>query len=182
MKLFTPIFVIAICIGAYFVYIGPTYSAVQDLMTQKNSYDQVLQQAKNVASKRDQALAGYNAISPDNLNRLAQIVPVNFSFVNFADYLNNISSKYNMSIAGLQNIEQDANSQQVVTVTTNSYKTQSVKFTVNGQYPAFKSFLKNLETGLYLIDVTDLSIKKISSDKTGSSYEFDVSLKTYSLN
>ena len=182
MKLFTPFIIIAICVATYFIYIGPTYSTVQNLIAQKNSYDQVLQTAKDVASKRDQVVASYNAISPDNLSRLAKIVPINFNSVTFVNHLNTIASKHGLVVSGMQIVEQDPNSQQVVAPSATSYKTKSVIFSVKGPYPAFTTFLKDLESDLHLVDVNGLSIKRDSTDKTGSYFEFDVTLNTYSLN
>ena len=182
MKLFTSLIIIAVCIGTYFIYISPTYSYIQALSAQKDTYNQVLQTAKDVASKRDQAMASYNAISSDNLSRLSKIVPVDFNSVTFVNHLSTIASKYGLVVAGMQIIEQDSSGQQIVAPSATSYKTKNVTFSIKGQYSAFVSFLKDLESGLYLVDVTGLSIKRDTTDKTGSLFEFNVNLNTYSLN
>jgi Tfp pilus assembly protein PilO len=140
-----------------------------------------LGQAKDVSVKRDQILAAYNAISSDNLTRLGKIVPASFNSVTFANHLNTIASKYGIIIEKMQIVEQDNSNGQVVAPTADSYMTKIVSFSVKGQYPTFMNFLKDLESGLYLVNVTGLSIKKDQSDKTGSTFEFDVTLNTYSL-
>jgi Tfp pilus assembly protein PilO len=184
MKLFTPIFIIAVCLGAYLFYISPTYSNIQILSTQKDNYTQVLSKAKEVASKRDDILASYNAISPDDLSRLAKIVPINFDPVTFVLHLNAIASKYGLTIASMQIIGQDSNGQQVVSAAAPSlYQTQSVTFSVIGQYGPFVNFLKDLESGLYLVDVKELSIKSGQSSKMlPASLQFTLTVDTYSLN
>jgi Tfp pilus assembly protein PilO len=182
MKLITPLFIIGICVGVYFVYINPTLSSVSALTAQKDSYNQVLQQAKEVASKRDQALADYNAISQDDLSRLDKIVPVSFNSVAFANYLSGIAGKYGLVVAKMQITEQNLNDGQVVVLSTNSYQKKNVNFSITGQYTSLENFLKDLESGLTLVDVTGLSVKKNSTDKSNSSFEFNINLNTYSLN
>jgi len=181
MKSFTPFFLIAICVGAYFIFIAPTYSDVQSLTTERDSYNQVLQQAKSVVSKRNQDLASYNSISPDDLSRLSMIAPLTFNLTTFASHLSTIAGKYGVAIINVQSFDQNLNNNQVVAPVTGLYQTKNVKFSVRGQYTQLISFMKDLENGLYLVDVTDLSVKKIPNDKTGASYEFDVGINTYSL-
>ena len=182
MKSFVPFFILAICVGVYFMYESPSYSNIQTLTTEKNNYNQVLQEAKDVSAKRDQILASYNAISTDNLARLSKIVPANFNSVIFVNHLNTIASKYGLVLDKMQIVEQNNTGGQVIAPDQNSYNTQNVSFSVKGQYTTFMNFLKDLESGLYLVDITGLSIKKGTLDKTGQSFEFDVSTNTYSLN
>ena len=182
MKLFTPLILIGACILAYFMYISPTYSDVQNLISQKNSYDSVLQDAKNISTKRDQIMASYNSIPPDDLTRLAKIVPVNFNSVTFVNHLNTIAENYGLSIDSMEIVEQDPNQQQVVAPSANSYQTESVSFVIKGPYPELMNFLRDMESGLYLVDVTSLSVKRDQSSKTDSSFEMDATLNTYSLN
>ena len=181
MKSFTPLFIIAICVWVYFAYIGPTYATIQTVTTEKDNYNKVLEQAKNVSSKRDQVLASYNAVSSDNLSRLGKIVPSNFNSVTFVNHLNTIASKYGIVIDKMQIVGQNSSGGQVVASDANSYQTKSVSFSVKSQYTTFMNFLKDLESGLYLVDVTGLSIKKSQQDKTGQSFEFNITVNTYSL-
>jgi Tfp pilus assembly protein PilO len=182
MKSFTSLIVIIVCVLAYFLYIGPAYSSTQTLLTQKNNYDQILIQTKATISKRDQILASYNSISADNLSRLSKIIPANFNPVTFVSHLNTVANKYGLVIDSMQIVQQANDSGQVVATVTNSYKTQNVDFSVKGQYASVMSFLKDLESGLDLVDVTTLSLKRDSSDKNGSTFDFEISLNTYSLN
>ena len=163
------------------MYISPAYSTVQTLITQKSNDENVLEQAKNVSTKRDQILASYNAISDTDLARLSKIVPASFNSVTFVNHLNTIAGKYGVVIDKMQVVEQNSSGGQVVVPVADSYQTKSVSFSVKGQYTSFMSFLKDLESSLYLVDITGLSIKKGAQDKTGQSFQFDVTLNTYSL-
>ncbi len=182
MKSLAPFFMIAICVAAYFMYESPTYANIQTLITEKNNYESVLEQAKSVSVKRDQILASYNAISENDLARLGKIVPTNFNSVSFASHLNTIASKYGVVIDQVQIVGQASDGGQVVAPTTSSYQTKSVSFSVKGQYQTFINFLKDLESGLYLVDVSELNIRKSAQDKTSQAFQFDVTLNTYSLN
>ena len=164
------------------MYISPTYSAVQDLTTQRDNYDQILQQVKDVAAKRDQVLASYNALSPNDLARLAKIVPPSFSSITFANHLNTVAGHHGLTVAKIQTTDQSASGQQVVAAPVSLYKTTAVTFSVKGPYSVIMAFMKDLESGLYLVDVTGLTMQKDSADKTGSSMDVTVSLNTYSIN
>jgi hypothetical protein len=164
------------------MYISPTYSDIQTLSAQSRDYNQVLEQAKEVATKRDQAVASYNAISTDDLSRLAKIVPVSFSSVTFVNYLSAIAGKYGLVVDKMQIDEQNSGNGQVVVPNANSYQTKNVTFSVSGSYDSLVGLLKDLESGLYLVDVTGLTLKRNSAPGKSLTFEFDVTLNTYSLN
>ncbi len=182
MKLFTTLFLIVICVLTYFVYIGPTYSAVGALSAQKDNYSQILQDSKNIASKQDQILATYDSISTNDLDRLNKIVPLNFNSVTFINYLNIIASKYGLVVNGMKVVDQGQTAGEIVDQSQKSYQTRNITFSVSGQYATLINFLKSLESGLYLVDVTGLSVTKGSTIKSGLMLNFNISLNTYSIN
>jgi Tfp pilus assembly protein PilO len=186
MKSFTPLVILAICAGAYFLYLSPTYSDIQTLKTKRDQYAQVLQTAKKTAAVRDQALSSYNSISTDGINRLQKIIPDNFQSVVFADHLSSIAGKNGFVINDLSvsnaSEEEESQGQQVMIFAKKSYKTTTVSFSTKGSYSSFVSFLKDLESDIYLSDITSLKITSDNSGKKGELFDFSISLDTYSLN
>jgi Tfp pilus assembly protein PilO len=184
MKAFTPLIVIALCIGAYYVYIGPTYSDVQNLLAEKDQYTGVLQQAQNISTRRDAILADYNAISPDNIDRLKKIMPENFDPAIFAKYVSDSAAKYGMVIkeVNITKLDEEADQGEVVSSGPEQYKTMSVTFSIQGPYDKFVDFLKDLESGLYLVDVNSLSVTTDNqSPKNSSVFNYSLVVYTYSL-
>ena len=179
-----PLIIIVICVGAYFLYLGPTYSDIQSLSAKRDSYSQVLQTAQNTTAVRDRVLATYNSISQDDINRLQKIVPETFQSVVFANHLSSVAARdgFILDKLSMTDTTQADQGQQVVSAAQNQYKTISVSFSTGGQYQSFIKFLKDLESDLYLSDVTSLKISAGSAGKNSSSFNFDVALNTYSLN
>ena len=183
MKGFTPIIVIALCVGAYYVYLAPSYAEIQTLSTQLSNYNDALQKTKDLASKRDTLLATYNSISPDDIARLKEIIPGNFNPSVFADYLNNLASKYGMVAEDISMAQLDTTAgQQVATSSQKYYKTMAVTFSVKGSYSQFVNFLKDMESSLDLIDVNSLSIKSDANSTNNSFFDYNVGIYTYYLN
>ena len=190
MKALTPFIVIAICIGMYFIYISPTIADIQSLSTEKASYDNVLQQSKDLTSERDSLLATYNNISQSDITRLDKVVPDTFDGVTFANDINTIASHYGITVKDMKFNEPNAADRTAVGAdrTHQVYKTTTVTFALDGQYQAFESFLKDVETSLRLIDVTLLSARALGAANSpnqkiqpGNTIEYTVQVNTYSL-
>lgn len=185
MKAYLPLIIIAICIGVYFLYISPTYTEVQVLRAEKARADLVLRSAKEIVSTRDSLLAKYNSIDLSNFNRLKITIPENFNSITLLSYLNAITTKYNMSISNIKitNGSLSVNSD-MPQISISPYKISTVSFSVKGTYAQFVQMIKDIQSSLYLFDITSLSIKNSSESKSVSSFvsEYDIEFNTYSLN
>ena len=78
MKSFLPFIIIAVCVAMYFMYISPTWAKDQTLMAQKAEYTNVLDKIKELTAERDKAIAEYNSISPEDIDKLNKLIPAKF--------------------------------------------------------------------------------------------------------
>lgn len=182
MKAFTPIILIAISIATYYMYISPKYADVQKLVAEKARYVDTLKKAGELKTKRDAILADYSAVPPEDIDRLKKIIPDKFDSVLMVRHLDTVASKYGMVIKGVKIAEQKAETrEQAVAPQSEQYKTISVTFSVKGTYDQFLKFLKDLESGLYLMDVSKLSMKEDIKNASITSFDYGVEIRTYSL-
>lgn len=185
MKSYSPFILIAISIAIYFVYISPAYKNVQTLRVDSSRSELVLQTAKDIVVKRDNLLTQYNNISPDSIKQLKVAIPEKFNSISLLSYINSIVSRYGMSLKDIKVSSANSGTEGIggPKVIVSPYKTSTIGFSVSGTYRQFLSLLGDLQSSLYLFDVTSLSIKT-GETKPGVSSVSDYSIEftAYSLN
>ena len=186
MKAIIPFIIIAICVGVYFMYISPIMDDINVKNQKKAEYVNVLNQAKELKVQRDAISAAYNNIPASDLESLSKIIPESFNAVSLANEISSISSRYNLSVKEIKTDETTtANNNNNVTgesAPAGPYRTIVVTFKLTGQYEEFIKFLKDLQSGLHLVDVVGLSIKSTPGKKsTDVNLEYSLEVHTYSL-
>ena len=181
MKSLIPFIVVAVSVGAYFMYINPAFREINILREKMTEYTDVLEKSKELKNKRDSVLSAYNNISEEDITRLNKIIPETFDTVLLANDINDIASRYGLSVKDIRVNTPDSGSRVVLAEPMNKlYKTTAVTFGLNGQYEQFVKFMKDIESSLRLLDVRSLTVK--SSGKPGSnSLDYSLAVYTYSL-
>jgi len=183
MKAITPLILLGIAIASYFVYMKPAYDTIQTLTAKKDQYTNVVEKAKELAVRRDTILSEYNAISPADIDRLKKVIPETFDSVILARYISTIASSHGMIIKSTKITEPQAETREVaIAPQDGQYKKMQVTFSVKGPYDQFVKFVKDLESGLYLMDVSSISIRGDVKSTPTSALDYDVELLTYSFN
>ncbi|MFZ2522387.1 MAG: GspMb/PilO family protein [Minisyncoccia bacterium] len=183
MKSFIPFFIVAICVGMYFVYISPTIADINIKKERNSEYENVLNQVKELKQRRDTLSTLYNSILDEDMAKLNKIIPGKFDPVYFSNDLNSISSKYGMLIKNVRIAYSSPRGDSVdPEVTEKGYKTIGIEISLSGRYDQFLSFLRDLETSLQLMDVVNLSVKS-GSVRRGEDINLEYSLRinTYAL-
>ncbi len=185
MKFFTPIAVILVCVGMYFLYISPVSMEVKALVQKKNELDNVLQKAKELTQKREEVASAYNSISQTDIDRLNKIIPEKFDSVSFANDVNTIATQNALTFRDYKVSDSVAESQEpsVEQKGTLPFKVSVVSFKVTGQYADFLKFLNKIETSLRLMDVTGLKVEQDPKlDKnSAATMQYTLEIHTYSL-
>jgi len=186
MNILTPVILIIISIGTFFVYINPNYrgqnqgagaESVMQLQKEYADYQNALNNAKEIATKRDSLQTKSNEFKLADTQKLEKLLPDNIDNIKLVIDMNNIANKHGLELKGAKldtNVNIDPNK---IGADTSKYGTVGISFTVVASYENFQAFLADLEKSLRLVEVTDLSI---TGSNTGL-YNFSVSLKTYWL-
>ena len=168
----------------YFLYISHAILDVKVLSIEKADYTNVLLKSQELKSKRDIVMNDYNNISENDIAVLNKIIPNKFDPIAVVSSINNIATKYGISLKSFKVDEPKVNGQDTMMVQTVvlPYKTSTLNITVSGGYNQFLFFLKDIESSLKLMDVNSLSIKSSGNEKLAdNSLEYTLQISTYSL-
>lgn len=184
MKLLTPLLIISVSVGMYFMYISSTIDEVRGLLAKKAEYENVLDKAQELIAKRDSILTDYNSIPSSDIQRLNKMLPEKLDDTEFLNELNTLAVTNGLSVGAFNKISGGNNG--VVDVSEEQfslpYITNKFSISLTGGYDQFINFIKNIEENLRLIDVTSITAKSIETT-TGASggMEYLLEINVYSL-
>ncbi len=184
MKLLTPVAIILVCVGMYYLYISPAAMEAKSLAKKEAELSNVLQQVKVLTIKRDEVATSYNSIPQADIDKLNKIIPSKFDAVAFANDVNTIAMQNGL---GFQNYitssPNQSNQDAGEVIDALPYKTTEVSFKVIGKYQDFLKFLAIIEKDQRLMDVVGLKVEEYAKqDKNYNGLmQFDLKINTYSL-
>lgn len=178
MKSVLPIILILAAFGLFFFFTNARYQHIKLLQSDIRSYDVALGKSEQVLKKRGELQAKYAQFATPDLSALEKLLPNHVDNVQLILDINGIARNHNMSISKIKIDQAPAASKDApLGPSTKSYSSILVSFRTQATYANFVSFMKDLEEGLRLVDVTDLSFK--IGDKAINDYS--VTIKTYWL-
>ena len=177
-------------VGIFFGYINPTYGAVtnkediknrsiQELTAEKGRYTDALNKTREIETAQTGLLEKYSHIPLEDKERLEKLLPDNIDSVRLIIDINNVASQYGMT---LKNINLTGAGEEIAAFGAIGpkearFKPVGLKFSVTGTYDEFRSFLKDMERSLRLMDATNVTFLARETE-----YDFSVTLSTYRLN
>lgn len=178
MKSLIPIILILASFGLFIFFTNKEYQSVKSLQTDIASYDKALGKAQEVLKKRGELQAKYAQFADSDLKDLKKLLPDHVDNVELILDINGIARKHNMSVSKIK-ISEDAGGGQGAPIGPDikTYSSILVSFRTKSSYTDFISFIKDLEHGLRLVDITNLSFKEELSDNN----EYSVTIRTYWL-
>ncbi|MES2059891.1 MAG: type 4a pilus biogenesis protein PilO [Patescibacteria group bacterium] len=179
MKNIFPTILILAALGLFFFFTNGQYQQIKSLQSDIASYNSALGKSQEVLKKRGELQAKYAQFAASDIDALTKLLPDHVDNVQLILDINGIARKHNMSVSKVK-IDQaaPANSKDsVLGPTTQAYSSILVSFRTQASYEDFVAFIKDLEQGLRLVDVTDLSFKAGPKDLN----DYAVTIKTYWL-
>ncbi len=189
------IFLLIASVGIFLGYVNPTYGGVTgatvledksiaELKVQRDEYADALEKTREIEQVRTGLLEKYNHIPLEDRERLERLLPDHIDSVRFIIEVNNVASKYGMTLKNIGLTDSDA-SKKGITVTTagtigpqeQHFKPVGLKFNVSGSYDNFRAFLKDLELNLRLVDVVAVTFNAGKEDLP----DYSVTVSTYRL-
>lgn len=179
MGLITPILLVALSVGAFMLYIDPTYTEVRVLQEDVAKHNEALDKANELRELRGALEDKRNGIDDTNVERLLKLLPNNLDSVRLVLDLDAIAIKYGMRLANLS-IEEKLDTPtrgELSAADTRKYNEINIGFTVKGSYTNIRSFIRALESSLRLVDIESISF----TEEAEGLYTFKIDLKTYWL-
>jgi Tfp pilus assembly protein PilO len=185
------IFLILVSIGVFFGYVSPTYSAVtgnielkdqsiRELKEEEGRYIDALNKTKEIEQARTGLLEEFARMPKNGRERLEKLLPDHIDSVRLIIDVNNISAQYGMALKNISLTEFEPSNAATASLSlgpaTERFKSVGLKFSVEGAYDNFRSFIRDLEQSLRLVD-----IETISFSSREELYEYVISVLTYRL-
>ena len=174
-------------VGAFLFYTKPQYDSLQTLSAQNAQYDAALAKAAQLQSVKQSLLTRYNSFDPTALSRLSTLLPDQVDNIRLILDLDNIASKYGMSLQNVQISTPNTTASTVVGAISEQsslYEALTLQFSTHGTYEQFKQFLGDLQSSLRIVDLVTLDLAPstdVSSNPQDPVYTYTMSIQTYWL-
>jgi Tfp pilus assembly protein PilO len=186
MNIITPLILIIISLGTFWIYIDPNYRgqnlgdgkmSIQELQKEDLNYQNALKQSDEVKAKREALQDKNSQFNLADIERLQKLLPDNIDNIKLIINITTIAANH-----GLVLKDPRLDTAAVVVpdkLGKDNSKSGSVglSFSVTASYDKFQEFLADLEKSLRLVEITGLAV---TGNNTGL-YDFSVNLKTYWL-
>lgn len=184
-------FVIA---GAVFMlYTKPAYDSVRSVQVQIQQYDQALERANELQALKQSLLSRFNAFNPDDIDRLRKLLPDHVDNVRLILDFDNLANKHGLAIqnvvVGRGDLDKSASEKiaanDVIGGNNARYDSLTLKFSTQGTYTGFVTFIEDVQASLRVVDLVALTLSAASDNKSDVAqepvYRFDVTIRTYWL-
>jgi len=191
------IILIGISVGGFFLLAEPLYKDITVLKAEVASYDEALDNSKALENERDKLTAKYNAINPENLDKIKKLLPDNIDNIRLILEIEKIAVPYGMVLKDVQYSPVKKETPATtpgdevivggggVQSTGRDYGSWDLGFSVTGTYNNFMNFTRDLEKNLRIVDISSIQFLSGSEPKLNSFlpevYKFNFKIKTYWL-
>lgn len=175
----------------FIVYTRPTYTEVQTMRAQSTEYDEALDKAQEMQRLKQSLLARFNALNPNDVDRLHKLLPDHVDNVRLILDLDSLAGNYGLGVENVivDNPETDSGSRTasgLIGSQSQEYDSLGLQFTTRGTYENFSKFLTDLEASLRIVDLEQLKIERDAApagkEASGEpTYRFDLAIRTYWL-
>ncbi len=173
----TPLLLIVLSVGLFYLYINPQYTEINTLNAKEAEYSNALDKAQQIQQIRANLLTKYNNFSQENMQKLQTLLPDNVDNVRLALDLANVAKKYNIDIKDIK-IDKPLNDLQAgPTGQIKPYGEAKVTFSFSASYENFVKYVMDIEQSLRIVDVSGISFKAPPSGM----YDYTLVVNTYWL-
>jgi Tfp pilus assembly protein PilO len=174
--LITLLFLIA-AVAIFFTLTKPYLNDINNLKADKQKYDEALVNSRELQTLRDKLLSKYNAILPEDIDRLNKMLP---SDADSGDLLAMIENKARgrgllLKSVNIKEELQSTDASATLGKPPPPYKTVSLSFSVTGPYASVLAFFADLEKSLRLIDMKAVGFSSSPTDN----YQYEITAQTY---
>lgn len=175
-RLLGPFILLLLALGLYYFFTRPVMEEINALRQEQASFDQALNNAKELQKVRDALRDRYNSISRVNLQRLNRLLPDSIDNVRLIIDIENIARRHGMAPRSVAIKTSDVRPGATAD-DGRPYNSVELAFSVSGTYEVLKRFLTDLEKSLRLVDIVGVSFS--ASDDLQNNYQ--ITLRTYWL-
>lgn len=196
MRLLLPILLVLLSIAGFIFLITPKYNEVVELRKKVGAYDNALNNSKALEAERDKLVTKQNSISPENLEKIAKMLPEGIDNIRLILEIEKIASPYGMTLKDVKyedpKKKTEKGAEEVIEAGVENeglnedYGVWDLEFSTEGSYQNFLNFTKDVERNLRLVDISSIQFSStdVDSSKSGGGndyYKYSFKVKTYWL-
>lgn len=189
IRIIITVLCLAIAGGAFFLYTKPAYDGAIELTKTIAEYDQALDKANELQKLRQTLLSRYNTFDPRDIDRLHKLLPDHVDNVRLVLDLDTLASRFGLALqnvvisgAGQDSATKGSVASATIGGSARTHESLTFKFSTQGTYPSFVTFMEDLEKSLRIVDLVALSITPGTDAKLSEPiYRFEVTVRTYWL-
>lgn len=189
MKSLTALIIIVVSISVLYFYAWPQWQSVSELQDKHAQLKDAQFKAQELSKLRNNLVTQYNAIPPEEIEKVNKVIPVQYNPVKLAADISSIALRNgmvikNVSFVDKKDVSNPGDGSVVAAQPTTPYRVVEVLFSTEGQYKNFTLFLADLEKNLQILDISKVDIvRKTDSEKSPvSMLDFKITLDTYWMN
>lgn len=176
-----PLILVGSAIALFVMYTNPTYQSLKGVQAEAYAYDDALNKSKELRETLEEKLSAFNTFSPEDNERLLNILPDNVDNIHLIIDINSIAARRNLSLknVALGNLSDSATKRAALAVGASGSAVGSVElgFSVSASYDNMLAFMHDLERSLRVMDIESMSFT--AGEKDLDDYEFKI--RTYWL-
>jgi len=191
-KFITLAILIGVSTAGFVFFTNPLYKDVLTLRSQTASYNEALNNSKSLENERDKLTKKYNTINPENLVKIAKLLPDNVDNIRLILEIEKVALPYGMVLRDVKydNVSKDAQggATQGDDMSPNSnreYGIWDLEFSTSATYNNFINFVKDLEKNLRIVDISAVNFSSEVGTGVNPSfvgvYNYQIKIKTYWL-
>lgn len=197
-RIFVTIILIVATIATGVLYLSDEWAKFSNFRKEIDELGKISAELDGLTKDRDQLVETINSLSQEDLTRISQAIPQGPKAADLMVLMENLTTSHSMvlnriDLAGFTSLKtgevSGAVPQQPRPGALPSLKPKSnvsikdfpLTMNVNGTYETFKTFLRDLEHNLRIIDVEDLSFTAPggATGSKSSTVDFSIKAKTY---
>lgn len=200
VKIIISVVSLVIAGGVFFMYTESAYSNTKLLQVNIDQRNQALNKAAELKKLQETLLSRFNAFNKNDLDRLHKLLPDHVDNVRLILDLDHLAGTFGMA---LQNVVISSPASESADKTVigsigagkQKYDSLTLTFSTHGTYANFIAFMESLESSLRIVDLVALSLTPESQSgggraaslnatqeaASGSSYKYDITVRTYWL-
>lgn len=162
-------------LAIFIFWIQPLWKEVGVLKLERVAFEETLKRFSELREARDDLLSKYNSVSQDDMVRLRRMLPTTPDGGGIIVELEALGRKHGLLLkqVGIAQVGKAIGT--TITTKKKGHEIVQVNFSLSGSYGSFRTFLKDIERSLRIIDITSISFVAGSVD----SYEFLIQARSY---
>ncbi len=175
--------------ASLFMYSQPQYDEIKALQVKGAEYSKALDKAAELQKLKDNLLTRFNSFSQSDLDKLDKLLPDHVDNVRLVLDLDNLATQHRLSLENVAISDKSSgggssgSGNGAISSDVDKYQSLTMGFSVKGSYEDIKSFMKDMESSLRIVDLVSLKLGESSAaaGAAPATFSADMTIRTYWL-